>query len=188
MKFSRESAGPSAFPSPESRETDDGCESPLDTTAPGRLGAQPEIVTKKKRENRYKNAPPSVLSRRRAQNRASQRAYRERKDQRIKDLEEMLNDARVRNNILSHAYADLQAEYTKLKLSPLPASNLEAQTAHSQPHQSSSSMTTSYAAVPDSSVSVDLSGAFVDANCMTVLNAGNDLESYLYPDVGGYCL
>ncbi|KAI0811511.1 hypothetical protein GGR55DRAFT_643412 [Xylaria sp. FL0064] len=43
---------------------------------------------KRKRENRYKNAPPAVLSRRRAQNRASQRAYRERKDQRIKALEE----------------------------------------------------------------------------------------------------
>ncbi|KAH7026141.1 uncharacterized protein B0I36DRAFT_365749 [Microdochium trichocladiopsis] len=70
---------------------------------------------KRKRENRYKNAPPSVLSRRRAQNRASQRAYRERKDQRIKDLEVLLNEAQQKNDVLSQAYANLQAEYVKLK-------------------------------------------------------------------------
>ncbi|RYO97610.1 hypothetical protein DL764_007284 [Monosporascus ibericus] len=70
---------------------------------------------KRKRENRYKNAPPSVLSRRRAQNRASQRAYRERKDQRIKDLEALLNDAHQKNSVLTQAYAALQAEYMKLK-------------------------------------------------------------------------
>ncbi|ETS81308.1 hypothetical protein PFICI_06310 [Pestalotiopsis fici W106-1] len=70
---------------------------------------------KRKRENRYKNAPPSVLSRRRAQNRASQRAYRERKDQRIKDLEDLLNEAQQRNDVLSQAYAGLQADFMKLK-------------------------------------------------------------------------
>lgn len=72
-------------------------------------------AAKRKRENRYKNAPPSVLSRRRAQNRASQRAYRERKDQRIKDLEVLLNEAQNKNDVLSQAYAALQAEYIKLK-------------------------------------------------------------------------
>ncbi|KAH8671026.1 hypothetical protein BX600DRAFT_434157 [Xylariales sp. PMI_506] len=70
---------------------------------------------KRKRENRYKNAPPSVLSRRRAQNRASQRAYRERKDQRIKDLEILLGEAQQKNDVLNQAYAALQAEYVKLK-------------------------------------------------------------------------
>ncbi|KAK7952228.1 uncharacterized protein PG986_007956 [Apiospora aurea] len=72
-------------------------------------------AAKRKRENRYKNAPPSVLSRRRAQNRASQRAYRERKDQRIKDLEVLLNEAQQKNDVLSQAYTALQSEYTKLK-------------------------------------------------------------------------
>ncbi|KAK1780765.1 hypothetical protein QBC45DRAFT_94593 [Copromyces sp. CBS 386.78] len=76
-----------------------------------------EQKPKRKRENRYKNAPPSVLSRRRAQNRASQRAYRERKDQRIKDLEQMLNEAKQHNNALRQAYAALQAEYEALKAS-----------------------------------------------------------------------
>jgi hypothetical protein len=78
---------------------------------------QQKPVAKRKRENRYKNAPPAVLSRRRAQNRASQRAYRERKDQRIKDLEQMLNDAKQRNDVLSQAYATLHAEYVALKAS-----------------------------------------------------------------------
>ncbi|KAK4244921.1 hypothetical protein C7999DRAFT_16847 [Corynascus novoguineensis] len=76
-------------------------------------------AAKRKRENRYKNAPPAVLSRRRAQNRASQRAYRERKDQRIKDLERMLNEAKQRNDVLSQAYATLHAEYIALKSSQM---------------------------------------------------------------------
>ncbi|KAG7288619.1 hypothetical protein NEMBOFW57_004973 [Staphylotrichum longicolle] len=80
---------------------------------------QQKPAAKRKRENRYKNAPPAVLSRRRAQNRASQRAYRERKDQRIKDLEQLLNDAKQRNDVLSQAYATLHAEYVALKSSQI---------------------------------------------------------------------
>jgi AP-1-like transcription factor len=60
-----------------------------------------------------------VEQRRRAQNRASQRAYRERKDQRIKDLEQMLNEAKSRNDVLSQAYAALHAEYVALKAAQL---------------------------------------------------------------------
>jgi hypothetical protein len=59
------------------------------------------------------------VQRRRAQNRASQRAYRERKDQRIKDLEQMLNDAKQRNEVLTQAYATLHAEYVALKSSQI---------------------------------------------------------------------
>ncbi|KAG7129458.1 hypothetical protein HYQ45_011322 [Verticillium longisporum] len=69
-------------------------------------------TAKRKRENRYKNAAPSVLSRRRAQNRASQRAYRERKDQRIKDLELMLSEQKEKSESLGQAYANLHAEYS----------------------------------------------------------------------------
>jgi AP-1-like factor len=115
----------SVYPSPE---RDDEEEENSKTSKP---------AAKRKRENRYKNAPPAVLSvssfpppytliqeqpanpfqRRRAQNRASQRAYRERKDQRIKDLETMLNDAKQRNDVLSQAYATLHAEYVQLRTS-----------------------------------------------------------------------
>ncbi|KAK0635613.1 hypothetical protein B0T17DRAFT_481464 [Bombardia bombarda] len=101
------------YPSPESDE---------ESQQPAQ---QQKTTTKRKRENRYKNAPPSVLSRRRAQNRASQRAYRERKDQRIKDLEQMLNDAKQRNDDLGQAYATLHAEYMTLK-----ASQFKDQTYH----------------------------------------------------------
>lgn len=63
--------------------------------------------------------PTNTQQRRRAQNRASQRAYRERKDQRIKDLEQMLNDSKARNDVLSQAYAELHSEYIKLKTTQL---------------------------------------------------------------------
>jgi len=101
-------AGDSRYPSPghEEGESADPSE-------------QQKPAAKRKRENRYKNAPPAVLSRRRAQNRASQRAYRERKDQRIKDLEGMLTDAKQRNDVLSQAYAALHAEYVSLKSSQI---------------------------------------------------------------------
>ncbi|KAJ2894517.1 hypothetical protein MKZ38_007467 [Zalerion maritima] len=69
---------------------------------------------KRKRENRYKNAPPAVLSRRRAQNRASQRAYRERKDQRIKDLEVMLDEQKQKFDQLSQAFEALQQQHSRL--------------------------------------------------------------------------
>ncbi|KAK9421542.1 hypothetical protein SUNI508_05777 [Seiridium unicorne] len=84
-------------------------------STPSETSEQTTQKPKRKRENRYKNAPPSVLSRRRAQNRASQRAYRERKDQRIKDLEDLLTEAQQRNDVLNQAYSTLQSEYLKLK-------------------------------------------------------------------------
>jgi len=71
-------------------------------------------TTKRNRVNRYTDAHPNVLSRRRAQNRASQRAYRERKDQKIKDLEQTLNDLTQQNDVLGQAYASLQAMYIEL--------------------------------------------------------------------------
>jgi hypothetical protein len=127
------SVGRSRYPSPSHEEGGEEEEEATDPTDQ----QKPAATTKRKRENRYKNAPPAVLSvrsslarpprpitsqltnpfvqRRRAQNRASQRAYRERKDQRIKDLEQMLDDARQRNDVLSQAYTALEAEYVALK-------------------------------------------------------------------------
>ncbi|KAI0535435.1 hypothetical protein GGR58DRAFT_479269 [Xylaria digitata] len=76
---------------------------------------EPPAKPKRKRENRYKNAPPAVISRRRAQNRASQRAYRERKDQRIKELESRLEDVQKKFEMLTEAYHDLEYRYSALK-------------------------------------------------------------------------
>ncbi|TDZ27384.1 AP-1-like transcription factor napA [Colletotrichum spinosum] len=103
----------SIYPSPMSSARDTA--SPQPTSDPNASATAAKQPAKRKRENRYKNAPPSVLSRRRAQNRASQRAYRERKDQRIKDLEVMLSEQKQKNDTLSQAYSALHAEYLKLR-------------------------------------------------------------------------
>lgn len=68
--------------------------------------------------------------RRRAQNRASQRAYRERKEQRIRDLEILLDEAHRKQDNLSQAYMTLQAEYETLQTRPHAAAQPQA----SQPH------------------------------------------------------
>ncbi|KAJ0119137.1 hypothetical protein J7T55_013372 [Diaporthe amygdali] len=162
MTFSRDFTGSDRMPSPE-MEGEEGSMSPQDQTS----AAQIKPAAKRKRENRYKNAPPSVLSRRRAQNRASQRAYRERKDQRIKDLEQMLNDAKARNDVLSQAYADLQAEYLKLKTSSINEQQIP----------------TSY---PASGPPAGL-GGYVDPT-MSALHVSGDLDAYLYPEVGGFSM
>lgn len=60
MAFPGEFSGTSAFPSPESRDADDGSDSPHELSAT--TDTPPKSAAKRKRENRYKNAPPSVLS------------------------------------------------------------------------------------------------------------------------------
>ncbi|RXG41114.1 hypothetical protein VDGE_30183 [Verticillium dahliae] len=97
---------------PPERSTDEAYASPSSIAA---SIATAKPTAKRKRENRYKNAAPSVLSRRRAQNRASQRAYRERKDQRIKDLELLLSEQKEKSESLGQAYANLHAEYNRCK-------------------------------------------------------------------------
>ncbi|KAJ2979231.1 hypothetical protein NQ176_g3374 [Zarea fungicola] len=69
---------------------------------------------KRSRPNRYKNAPPAVIQRRRAANRKSQRAYRKRKDDRIAELEELLHQATQREREMSNAYMALRVNYEQL--------------------------------------------------------------------------
>ncbi|EJT68977.1 hypothetical protein GGTG_13483 [Gaeumannomyces tritici R3-111a-1] len=71
-----------------------------------------KALTKKRRANRYKNSPPFVLSLRRARNRASQKACRARKEQRIKDLEQ-------HNDLLKKAYQALYSQYIDLETQQL---------------------------------------------------------------------
>ncbi|KAH8657957.1 hypothetical protein BX600DRAFT_61810 [Xylariales sp. PMI_506] len=77
-------------------------------------------TSKRKRPNRYKNCSAEVLCRRRAQNRNSQRAFRQRKEERIKELEDLLDEERSKHNSLSQAYAALQMEINRLKVEPRP--------------------------------------------------------------------
>ncbi|EGX88336.1 hypothetical protein CCM_08379 [Cordyceps militaris CM01] len=69
---------------------------------------------RRSRPNRYKNAAPAVIQRRRAANRKSQQAYRKRKDDRIAELEELLDQAAQRAHDMDRAYVRLRAEYEQL--------------------------------------------------------------------------
>ncbi|KAH8650034.1 hypothetical protein BX600DRAFT_473984 [Xylariales sp. PMI_506] len=78
---------------------------------------QPKPKAKKKRDrrDRFKDAPPSVLARRREQNRISQRAYRDRKEQHIKELEALLNESEAKLEALSRSFAELLRNYIQMK-------------------------------------------------------------------------
>jgi len=56
-----------------------------------------------------------VHSRRRAQNRASQRAFRDRKEKHMRELEQRLGELEGRHNDLSRSYESLQVEYSGVK-------------------------------------------------------------------------
>jgi len=56
-----------------------------------------------------------VHSRRRAQNRASQRAFRDRKEKHMRDLEQQLAELEGRHSDLSRSYESLQLEYSSVK-------------------------------------------------------------------------
>lgn len=55
------------------------------------------------------------LQRRRAQNRASQRAFRERKEKHVQHLEEQLEDLETKHRTLAKSYTDLDSTHDKLK-------------------------------------------------------------------------
>ena len=63
-----------------------------------------------------------IPQRRRAANRKSQRAYRKRKDDRIAELEELLDEATKREQQVSHAYVTLRAEFEQLLMIGSPES------------------------------------------------------------------
>jgi len=56
-----------------------------------------------------------VHSRRRAQNRASQRAFRDRKEKHMRELEQRLGELEGRHTDLSRSYDSLQVEYSSVK-------------------------------------------------------------------------
>ncbi|PHH71796.1 hypothetical protein CDD80_4987 [Ophiocordyceps camponoti-rufipedis] len=109
------------YTSPQSTASDPVMSSHLQ--AEERVEARVDSESKKK-VSRYRNATPGVVSRRRAQNRASQRAYRERKEQRIRDLESQVltlqthtQALRHRGKALAHDFLALQEENARLRAS-----------------------------------------------------------------------
>ncbi|KAH8590245.1 hypothetical protein B0O99DRAFT_654982 [Bisporella sp. PMI_857] len=57
----------------------------------------------------------NIFQRRRAQNRASQRAFRDRKEKHMRELEQRLSELEGRHNDLSRSYESLQHEYSCVK-------------------------------------------------------------------------
>ncbi|TQV93960.1 bZIP transcription factor domain-containing protein [Cordyceps javanica] len=94
-----------------------------DAETPSAAATEEPKKPKRSRPNRYKNAPPAVIQRRRAANRKSQRAYRKRKDDRIAELEELLSQANKREQEMGRAYMTLRAEYEQLLVIGSPDSS-----------------------------------------------------------------
>ncbi|KAF4584113.1 hypothetical protein GQ602_005486 [Ophiocordyceps camponoti-floridani] len=69
----------------------------------------------RKKVSRYRDATPEVVSRRRAQNRASQRAYRERKENRILDLESKVRTLQTHREALYNRGMALTNDYLVLR-------------------------------------------------------------------------
>ncbi|KAH8592669.1 hypothetical protein B0O99DRAFT_743555 [Bisporella sp. PMI_857] len=71
-------------------------------------------------DKRKKNGTENVItsqvpSRRRAQNRASQQAFRDRKAKHMRDLEQRLSELENRHNDLTRSYESLQVELSNAK-------------------------------------------------------------------------
>jgi len=70
---------------------------------------------RRRKNGNQKVVASHVHSRRRAQNRASQRAFRDRKEQRMRELEQQLGQLKGRHSDLSRSYESLQVEYASVK-------------------------------------------------------------------------
>jgi len=78
-------------------------------------GLYEDYDRRRKKNGNEKIVSSHVHSRRRAQNRASQRAFRDRKEKHMRELEQRLGELEGRHNDLSQSYDSLQVEYTSVK-------------------------------------------------------------------------
>ncbi|TVY55772.1 AP-1-like transcription factor napA [Lachnellula cervina] len=78
-------------------------------------GLYEDYDRRRKKNGGEKIVSGHVHSRRRAQNRASQRAFRDRKEKHMRELEQQLGELEGRHNDLSRSYDSLQVEYTSVK-------------------------------------------------------------------------
>ncbi|KAL3422491.1 bZIP transcription factor [Phlyctema vagabunda] len=98
---------------------------PMEDLVPARLipveldieGLYEDHDRRRKRQLNGNEKPvsPHVHSRRRAQNRASQRAFRDRKEKHMRELELKLNELQGRHDDLTRSYESLQSEYSNVK-------------------------------------------------------------------------
>ncbi|KAH6682607.1 putative AP-1-like transcription factor [Halenospora varia] len=78
-------------------------------------GLYEDYDRRRRKNGNEKIVSSHVHSRRRAQNRASQRAFRDRKEKHMKELEERLSELESRHTNLSQSYESLQLEYSSVK-------------------------------------------------------------------------
>ncbi|KAF7726720.1 hypothetical protein EC973_008494 [Apophysomyces ossiformis] len=110
------------------------------------------------RPSQPKSTRPVIPSKRAAQNRAAQKAFRQRRDQYVKDLEskakemdrwkEEIDQLRIENKQLRETVASLEkkiADLTGESISTKPASSSSPSTTHSAPPRSSPSSETDHA-------------------------------------------
>ncbi|KAL9138471.1 MAG: hypothetical protein Q9175_000312 [Cornicularia normoerica] len=79
---------------------------------------QPQLQDRRRRRSHTQQDKESVSNmriRRRAQNRASQRAFRERKEKHVQHLEHELEELEAKHRNLSRSYTDLDSTHAKLK-------------------------------------------------------------------------
>lgn len=79
---------------------------------------QPQLEDRRRRRSNTQQDKESVSNmriRRRAQNRASQRAFRERKEKHVQHLEHELEELERKHQNLSRSYTDLDSTHAKLK-------------------------------------------------------------------------
>ncbi|CZS98493.1 related to AP-1-like transcription factor [Rhynchosporium agropyri] len=70
---------------------------------------------RRRKNGTEKSISSHVHSRRRAQNRASQRAFRDRKEKHMRELEQRLGELEGRHSDLSRSYESLQLEYASVQ-------------------------------------------------------------------------
>ncbi|RAL64088.1 hypothetical protein DID88_003276 [Monilinia fructigena] len=78
-------------------------------------GIYEEHDRRRRKSGNEKTAASHVHSRRRAQNRASQRAFRDRKEKHMRELEQRLEELESRHSDLVRSYETLQVEYSGAK-------------------------------------------------------------------------
>ncbi|KAH6722092.1 putative AP-1-like transcription factor [Leptodontidium sp. MPI-SDFR-AT-0119] len=92
---------------------------------------------RRRKNGTEKTVSSHVHSRRRAQNRASQRAFRDRKEKHMRELEQRLGELEGRHSDLSRSYESLQLEYTSVKqeLDKMRKDRAEGSTRNYQPRE-----------------------------------------------------
>ncbi|KAL1989043.1 hypothetical protein VTN96DRAFT_5806 [Rasamsonia emersonii] len=90
-------------------------EPPLSSPTSESLPSQPNTPPDAKKQNPDKNDYAAIRARRRAQNRLSQRAFRERRERHVKNLEHQFQDLLIKHQMLLKSYWMQKTELVQLR-------------------------------------------------------------------------